>query len=268
MPTFDCYIGIDYSGAQTADSSLKTLRVYIAHGKCDPLEVNPTDSGKAYWTRKSIAFWLRGKLNEPYKTLVGIDHGFSFPLNYFEKYKIKRNWDYFLNDFVNHWPSHKDNTSLELIINGYTGSGCMRTGNSRWRRLTEQASKGAKSVFHFNVPGSVAKSTHAGLPWLRFIRNEYKTAVHFWPFDGWNPKTAKSVLAEVYPSLWSKFYDQSDRTADQHDAYSVVKAFQKADFENELLNWFNPKLPLKARKIAKIEGWILGITDTSKLSDL
>ncbi len=93
-------------------------------------------------------------------------------------------------------------------------------------------------------------------------------AVHFWPFDGWNPKTAKSVLAEVYPSLWSKFYDQSDRTADQHDAYSVVKAFQKADFENELLNWFNPKLPIKARKIAKIEGWILGITDTSKLSDL
>jgi hypothetical protein len=43
---------------------------------------------------------------------------------------------------------------------------------------------GAKSVFHFDVPGSVAKSTHAGLPWLRYIRLHVPT-VHFWPFDGW-----------------------------------------------------------------------------------
>jgi len=42
--------------------------------------------------------------------------------------------------------------------------------NARWRRLTEHRA-GAKSVFHFDVQGSVAKSTHAGLPWLRYIRS-------------------------------------------------------------------------------------------------
>ena len=37
----------------------------------------------------------------------------------------------------------------------------------------------------FHVPGSVAKSTHAGLPWLRYLRQQMGTRVHFWPFDGW-----------------------------------------------------------------------------------
>jgi hypothetical protein len=33
--------------------------------------------------------------------------------------------------------------------------------------------------------GSVAKSTHTGIPWLRFIRERLGSRVHFWPFDGW-----------------------------------------------------------------------------------
>jgi hypothetical protein len=32
MPEFTLYIGIDYSGAETADSSCKGLRVYAADG--------------------------------------------------------------------------------------------------------------------------------------------------------------------------------------------------------------------------------------------
>ena len=65
-------------------------------------------------------------------------------------------------------------------------------GNARRRRLTEERAGGAKSVFHFNVQGSVAKSTHAGIPWLRFIRQRLGDCVHFWPF-----------IAEVYPALWA-----------------------------------------------------------------
>ena len=61
-----------------------------------------------------------------------------------------------------------------------------RQGNARWRRLTEERAGGAKSVFHFDVQGSVAKSTHAGIPWLRFIRRQLGARVHFWPFDGWD----------------------------------------------------------------------------------
>ena len=75
-----------------------------------------------------------------------------------------------------------------------------RTGSSRWRRLAEERCR-AKSVFHFDVPGSVAKSTHAGLPWLLSLRNQCGSKLHFWPFDGWKPPHGRSVIAEVYPAL-------------------------------------------------------------------
>jgi hypothetical protein len=93
-----------------------------------------------------------------------------------------------------------------------------RSGSARWRRITEERA-GAKSVFHFDVPGSVAKSTHAGLPWLRYLRNQLGGRVHFWPFDGWEIPSGKSALVEVYPSLWSKSTPREGRTPDQHDAY-------------------------------------------------
>ena len=84
------------------------------------------------------------------------------------------------------------------------GNGAARLGNSRWRRLTEERAGGAKSVFHFDVQGSVAKSTHAGIPWLRFIRQRLGDRVHFWPFDGWDIPGGRSAVVEVYPALWSR----------------------------------------------------------------
>ena len=78
-------------------------------------------------------------------------------------------------------------------------SGCR---HNRWRRLTEQRTRGAKSVFHFDVQGQVAKSTHAGIPWLRYLRRQLGTRVHFWPFDGWAMPAGRSAVVEVYPALW------------------------------------------------------------------
>ena len=59
---------------------------------------------------------------------------------------------------------------VDFVRDGVCGNGAARMGNSRWRRLTEVRAGSAKSVFHFDVQGSVAKSTHARIPWLRFIR--------------------------------------------------------------------------------------------------
>ena len=52
-------------------------------------------------------------------------------------------------------------------------------------------------MFHFDVQEQVAKFTHAGIPWLRYIRLNVKDRVHFWPFDGWNIPANCSVVAEV-----------------------------------------------------------------------
>jgi len=89
---FERYIGIDYSGAQTPRSSLKELRVYLADRLNAPQEVEPPPSPRWYWTRRGIAEWLVESLSEGRSILVGIDHGFSFPLGYFERYGLPLDW--------------------------------------------------------------------------------------------------------------------------------------------------------------------------------
>ena len=125
--------------------------------------------------------------------------------------------------------------------------------------LTEERAGSAKSVFHFDVQGSVAKSTHAGIPWLRVIRQRLGDRVHFWPFDGWEVPAGRSAIAEVYPSLWSRGFAKANRTEDQHDAYSVAAWLSRADRDGSLTAFFKPALTQPERAVAQVEGWILGV---------
>ena len=258
-PAFGCYIGVDYSGAKTPTASLKGLRVYMADRVSSPVEVQPPASPRKYWTRRGIAEWLVERLAEDVPALVGIDHGFSFPLQYFETHRLPHDYEAFLDDFQRHWPTDEDDTYVDFIRDGTRGNGAARSGNPRWRRLTEVRAGAAKSVFHFDVPGSVAKSTHAGLPWLRHVRQQVGERVHFWPFDGWDIPTGRSVMVEVYPSLWSRSFAREGRNADQHDAYSVAAWMRSADLKGSLAEFFDPELTPGEREVARSEGWILGV---------
>src|ERR1019366_62603 len=102
MPHFERYIGIDYSGAETADSSCKGIRVYSAESSAAPEPVQPPPSPRRYWTRRGLAEWLCDKLADDIPTIVGIDHAFSFPLAYFEQYRLSSDWQDFLIDFQRH----------------------------------------------------------------------------------------------------------------------------------------------------------------------
>ncbi len=267
MPAFIQYIGIDYSGAQTPESSLPGLRAYLAVGANampEPVEVPPPPSPRKYWTRRGLAEWLADILRDSPPTLVGIDHGFSFPLAYFERYRLALDWPAFLDDFQRHWPTDAPHTCVDFIRDGKQGNAAARAGNSRWRRLTEIRAGTAKSVFHFDVQGAVAKSTHAGLPWLRFLRQRLGAKVHFWPFDGWQPPAGRTVIAEVYPRLWNKRYPVANRSPHQHDAYSVARWMQEADRSDDLRRHWQPVLTSIERHTAEIEGWILGVGASSE----
>jgi hypothetical protein len=257
IPAFERYIGIDYSGAETPNSRLKGLRVYQANRASPPSEVLPAVSPCKYWTRRGIADFLVELLSQEMPTLVGIDHGFSFPLQYFEKYNLPPDWPAFLEDFQRHWPTDSEHTYVDFVRDGLCGNGVARTGRSTWRRITEIRTRRAKSVFHFDVQGTVAKSTHSGLPWLRYIRQ--RTGAHFWPFDGWQIPSGRSAVAEVYPALWSKAFPQDGRDPHQHDAYSIAAWLRVADNDGSLAGFLDLPLPQPERRIAEIEGWILGV---------
>jgi len=251
---FENYIGIDYSGAGTPVNRNKALQVFMAGGSGQPVKIR-TDAGPNWnWNRKEIAYWCLEQLKNNSPIFIGIDHAFSFPESYMKQYEIS-SWHHFLDDFHAYWPTDKDNIAVESLRKNNK-----RTGKSDEFRLTENWTPSAKSVFRFDIQGQVAKSSHAGIPWLRFLRNQSALSgkVHFWPFDGFDPPPEKSVIAEVYPAIFKKRF-LSGYEKDEHDAYSIASWLQEMDSRGVLSQYFNPPLTKNEMNKAKLEGWILGV---------
>ena len=137
MSQFERYIGVDYSGAETAESSLKGLRVYAVSQREEPKEIppqaHPSFGHRKYWTRRGIGEWIASELSVGPTTLVGIDHGFSFPREYFEAHNLQLNWPTFLDDFQRHWPTDEENTYVDFVREGLRGNGALRRARvCRW----------------------------------------------------------------------------------------------------------------------------------------
>ena len=133
---FGRIIGIDYSGADTPIKRTNKLHVYSTEGHNLPERVciHPRQGNAKHWHRRGIAEWLMDELANPaIRTIVGIDHAFSFPIDYFDAYGLAgHGWDAFLDDFHKYWPTDGDNALVAQIRAG-TGQG--RTGDSRWEEV-------------------------------------------------------------------------------------------------------------------------------------
>ena len=252
---FERYYGIDYSGAKTPRSHLRGLQVFSAMKDKAPEKIKPYIDKNWNWTRNEVANWCAQQLMTDKPIIIGSDQAFSFPLSYKKRYSIS-NWDHFLDDFHKLWPTDQDNTSVESLRNDN-----MRNGTSDEFRLTENWTISAKSVFQFDMQGQVAKSSHAGIPWLRFLRNhsELSGKVHFWPFDGFTIPHRISVVVEVYPSIFRRRYTKFYPSGDEHDAYCITRWLQEMDKRGVLSQYFNPPLTKDEMDQAKLEGWIFGV---------
>lgn len=254
---FDLHVGIDYSGRAVPGSRTAALQVYASRGSKVPKRIpSPASSPKRHrnWCRAEIVTWLLQQTRSGQRMIAGIDHGFSFPISYCRRYGLM-SWPRFLDDFCKFWPTDRENVSVEDIRNAVP----IRPGSADEYRLTELWTSSAKSVFHFDVQGSVAKSTHAGIPWLRWLREETGNRIHFWPFDGWQVPEDKSVLAEVYPSILRNRFPRVKRTVDQQDAYATARWLSEMDHADFLDGYLDPPITTPERSIADLEGWILGI---------
>lgn len=259
IQAFQRFIGIDYSGAATPQSRLGGLQVFETDGSHAPQRVSSPASlskKRRNWNREEVAEHLVQRALSGENFIAGIDHGLSFPKSYFEKYSLT-SWDAFLADFVVNWPTDKEGVTVDSVRKQYGGPG--RIGSNKDLRLTEQWTSSAKSVFLFDVQGSVAKSTHAGLPWLNQVRKRAGDRIHIWPFDGWYLPADKCVIAEVYPSLFRRRYEADGRTADEQDAYAVSRWLAEACADESIAQYVRPPLRPDQRTVAELEGWILGV---------
>lgn len=256
MAIFEAYIGIDYSGAKHSLSRIKGLQVSKATVDVEPMKVESPAGRTRNWCRQEIAHWCLAQFNGDAPVIIGIDHGFSFPLNYMQRYRIG-SWDQFLDDFQKHWPTDQDDNSVESLRTGNP-----RTGSHTEFRLTEKWTTSAQSVFKLDGAGTVGKSTHCGIPWLRFLRRQtdYRNSrPHFWPFDGFDIPPNTSVIAEIFPSVFRRRYPRHDATVDEHDAMCAAQWLKDMDARGHLGTYFRPPLTEDALEIARLEGWILGI---------
>lgn len=251
--SFNRYIGIDYSGAETPTSRLSGLQVFQATPKSEITKVLADPRGWN-WTRKEIAHWLVSELSKNEPVIVGIDHAFSFPDSFLKRHGLK-SWDELLAFFCQHWPTAEDHVFVDMVREGNPPS-----GSSDEFRLTDRWTSSARSVFQFDVQGQVAKSTHTGIPWLKFIREKLGAKVHFWPFDGFAVPPGKSVIVEVYPSILRRRYPRGQNTEHEHDAYCVARWFQETDATGVLGRYFDPPLTEEQRRTVLKEGWILGVS--------
>jgi hypothetical protein len=223
-----------------------------------PIEVHPAAGLRKYWTRRGIAEWLSALLSEDTPTLVGSTMASHSQFGTSRGMACRLIGEAFWRTFIV-IRRRMEITSIDFVRDGHCGNAAARCGNPQWRRLTEIRARGAKSVFHFDVQGTVAKSTHSGLPWLRYLQLHTAERVHFWPFDGWSTPIGRSVVAEVYPTLWSKSFPQEGRNCHQHDAYSITAWMRQTDSDGTLSNFTNPHMREDECRIAAIEGWILGV---------
>jgi hypothetical protein len=263
MLRFDQVVGIDYSGAGLPVDGLPGLQVFAAAPGEMPVAVAPP-AGARRWSRRSVGLWLRGRIDAGAVLLVGIDHGFSFPDSYLRRYGLDA-WPAFLEDFCRHWPTLEDDCTVEAVRTGEIWQrrpdpGARREGDSGEFRLCERWTSSAKSVFQFDMQGSVAKSTHAGIPWLHWLRAHCRPVPWCWPFDGWQPQAGRTVLAEVYPSLLRNRYPREGRSVDEQDAYATARWLSELAARDLLGRYLAPPLTAAERELAAREGWILGVS--------
>ncbi len=255
---FELFIGIDYSGAGKPGAPLKGLQVYGGRvGEAPQKWAAPAQGSRksANWCRRDVAHMLLERARAGERFIAGIDHCFSMPHSYFARFGLK-NWSEFLDDFAAHWPTHEPDSTVESLL-----ATSARTGAAGEFRLAEKWTSSAKSVFQFGMQGSVAKSSHAGIPWLSWLRDQAGERLHFWPFDGWEPAPGKSVIAEIYPSILRRRYDRQDgATADQHDAYAVSMWLMQMAGRGVLADYFRmPPLSPDEQAVVAREGWVLGV---------
>lgn len=246
---FHAYVGVDYSGAGSPTDRIRGLKVYLAEGSAMPVPVRP-QRNHITWNRKLVAEWLLELLSKSQRVIVGIDHAFSFPKSSLERRRLV-SWDAFLDYFCRRW-----RTDQKAVRTAITPT--QRMGTREELRLTERWTSSARSVFDFGNQGQVASSTHAGIPWLRWLRRNLGDRVHFWPFDGFEVPAGKSVIAEVYPSLFSKRHPPG-LNAHGRDAFAVCRWLQERDGLGFLAHYLRPLLSPQEQKTARLEGWILGL---------
>ena len=212
MRDFDCFVGIDWSGARGPYQA--GLAVFLAEaGHSPPMRVSPPDTQR--WSRRAIADWL-SDLASRRRVLAGIDFAFAYPIHDMDGSEC----GYFpqMPNSPQHasalWQLIEDINSDQPYLYGgaiwdhpeygaYYNAPSGRRGvkfRSR-RRQTEQVARAVKSpspTFNCVGPAGVGTGSLAG---MRLLHHFYESA-EIWPFANHRAGSKNLTLVEIFPSYY------------------------------------------------------------------
>ncbi len=287
IPNFDAYIAIDWSGAQRSYGGIAVA--ICSTGRTPPALVMPP---RTRWTREELAEWLKCRLNERERLLIGFDFAFGFP---YEDCGYLGGSADGVDDIFALWEL------IEAKSGGEADFGCTRFVSNpeyaqlfwsagpkpqRWierKRRTEYVCAEStrtrpNTLYKLLHSKQVGKASITGMRVLRHIRSCKADCVAVWPFDA--PRN--SVIVEIYPTLFRKLAMHSiAKLRSREDLNQALDALESrrvrhgksvdfSDHETDALIsaaglryiarnpevWGSPELS-SARVLR--EGWIFGI---------
>jgi hypothetical protein len=209
IPSFDAFIAIDWSGAARAYNGIAAA---ICRKGRTPPEVVPPPGRR--WTRGEIAEWLKRRLEERKRLLIGFDFAFGFP--YEDCGYLGGQADGVDNIFAL-WEL------IEAKSGGDADFGCSRfladpiysplfwTAGPKpqeWverKRQTEHAcaeltKTRPDTLYKLLHSKQVGKASITGMRVLRYVRSCRKDCVAIWPFE----TLRTSAVVEIYPTMFRK----------------------------------------------------------------
>ena len=209
IPSFDAFIAIDWSGANRAYNG---IAVAICRTGGTPPEVIPPSRNR--WTRTEITEWLKQRLEDRQRLLIGFDFAFGFP--------------YETCGYLGGHAAGVDNIFalwelIEAKSNGDADFGCSQfvadpiystlfwTAGPKpkvWverKRHTEHVcaeltKTRPDTLYKLLHSKQVGKASITGIRVLHHVRSCKGHRVAIWPFE--TPRT--SAVVEIYPTMFRK----------------------------------------------------------------
>ena len=232
--TFDCFVGIDWSGDKKPWQ--KGLKIAVAFpGRAAPrLEECPTNKGR--WSRTEAIRWIEEQFGDK-RALIGLDFAFGFPPVALSGNAVL-DWDYV-------------ESLCKLYPNFYGGAFfrppvCKHSHliNSPWLpkkeysadylRMTDRVAMetvGARPQSIFNAVGAaqVGPSSISGMRALRALQQRCGDKMAIWPFE--EARGVGSIIVEIFPRYYPLSKGKRSRLVDHDNLNCALAAFDSDESE-------------------------------------
>ncbi|KIT15506.1 molybdopterin-binding protein [Jannaschia aquimarina] len=278
--SFDLVIAADWSSGEVATGARpRKDAIWVCARLWDEVHL------EYFPTRHAALRWIEDWLGQGHRTLLGFDFAYGWPAGFAERLTGQADalavWDW-LADRIEDGPDNANNRfDIAARINdAFPGVGPLwghphgrsypglpaRKSDRRdldlgEHRVCEEVGSGAKSVFQLAYAGAVGGQSLVGQAALARLRAAHPEIVAWPQQTGFVVPEGRIVLVEIYPSLFDDVVEAHE-IKDARQVLATASAFAAMPDD-----WFTAPAGLPDRdRIAREEGWILGVGPTGPMS--